>query len=528
MTPAAAPARDLTGMTVAPFVAAVFVSAGLVFLLQPIATRLVLPTLGGSPAVWNTAMVFFQAALLAGYLYANLMQRIGRVELQVAVHLALLALAALSLPLAITGVTGDPDPARPIGWLLGTLALSLGAPLTILSATAPLIQAWFARAQPGRNPYALYAASNLGSFLALLAYPLLVEPLAALDVQRLGWTLGYGAFVSLVFWLGWTLRSGRTTAAGTDGSLPTSPPLTWRERGALVLLAAAPSSLMLGVTAHISTDVASAPFLWVAPLALYLLTFVLAFRDRPWPPLHVTLVLQSAAVAVAVIFIAFRTGEWLLLVVTNLTAFTLTALLCHQRLAGRRPPPDRLTEFYLWISLGGVMGGAFTALVAPVLFDAVWEYPLVLVLVGLARHWGRGALGRVERIALFLAIPIALTPPVLLEMMRYNIDFLPQIRGEPLMRLSALILGSAAIGAFLLRDRALLFVLVLGLMGWSSQHISRGYDWAWSERSFFGVMRVARTPDAGLGGEAHVLMHGTTLHGAQSLAPSQRCRPTLY
>ncbi len=528
MTPAAAPAKDLPGRTVAPFVAAVFVSAGLVFLLQPIATRLVLPTLGGSPAVWNTAMVFFQAALLAGYLYAHLLQRIRRVEVQVAVHLGLLAVAALSLPLAITGLTGDPDPARPIGWLLATLALSLGAPFIILSATAPLIQAWFARAQPGRNPYALYAASNLGSFLALLAYPLLVEPLAALDAQRLGWTLGYGGFVAVILWLGWSLRPGRTAVAATDSPSPASPPLSWRERGMLVLLAAAPSSLMLGVTAHMSTDVASAPFLWVAPLALYLLTFVLAFRDRPWPPFHVTLVLQAAAVAVAVIFIAFRTGEWLLLVVTNLTAFALTALLCHQRLAGRRPPPDRLTEFYLWISLGGVLGGAFTALVAPVLFNAVWEYPLVLVLVGLARHWGRGPLDRVERIALFAAIPIALTPPVLLEMMRYNAEFLPQIRGEPLMRLSALILGSAAIGAFLLRDRALLFVLVLGLMGWSSQHISRGYDWAYSERSFFGVMRVARTPDAGLGGEAHVLMHGTTLHGAQSLAPSQRCRPTLY
>jgi SAM-dependent methyltransferase len=528
MTPAAAPAKDLPAIPAAPFVAAVFVSAGLVFLLQPIATRLVLPTLGGSPAVWNTAMVFFQAALLGGYLYAHLLQRLKRLEWQVATHLVLLAAAALSLPLAITGLTGAPDPARPIGWLLGTLALSLGAPFTILSATAPLIQAWFARARPGRNPYALYAASNLGSFLALLAYPLLVEPLAALDAQRFGWTLGYGGFVAVLLWLAWTLRRARNPGVEPQPSATTSPPLAWRERAVLVLLAAAPSSLMLGVTTHLSTDVASAPFLWVVPLALYLLTFVLAFRDRPWPSFEATLALQAAAVAVAVIFIAFRTGEWLLLVATNLAAFALTALLCHQRLAGRRPPPDRLTEFYLWISLGGVLGGAFTALLAPVVFNAVWEYPIVLVLVGLARRWGRGPLDRFEAAALFIAIPLALTPPVLLEMMRYNADFLPDLRGEPLLRLSASILGTAAVGAYLLRDRAPLFVLVLALMAWSSQHISRGYDWAYSERSFFGVMRVARTPDPGLGGEAHVLMHGTTLHGAQSLSPEQRCRPTLY
>ncbi|MFN3353262.1 MAG: spermidine synthase, partial [Brevundimonas sp.] len=256
--------------------------------------------------------------------------------------------------------------------------------------------------------------------------------------------------------------------------------------------------------------------------------FVLAFSDRPWPPFHVTLALQAATAAVAVIFIAFRTGEWLLLVATNIAAFFFAALLCHQRLAGRRPPSDRLTEFYLWISLGGVLGGAFTALVAPVIFEAVWEYPIVLVLVGLARHWARGPLDRVEKIALFLAVPIALTPPMLLEMMRYNAEFLPDLRGEPLLRVSAGVLGTAAVGAYLLRDRAPLFVLVLALMCWSAQHISRGYDWAYSERSFFGVMRVARTPDPGLGGEVHVLMHGTTLHGAQSLNPDQRCRPTLY
>ena len=297
------------------FAVAIFTSAALVFVVQPMVTKLVLPTLGGSPSVWNTAMVFFQAALLAGYAYAHALQRVASMKTQVVVHLILLVLAALFLPLHINGWLGEPDPAAPIGWLLPTLALSVGAPFAVLSATAPLLQAWYARVRFGRpdgqNPYVLYAASNLGSFLALLSYPVLIEPLATLSGQRLGWSGGYAVFLLMIVALAavvWGRRMDRN--APEPARLEASPPVPWLEKAKWVLLAAGPSSLMLGVTAHLSTDVASAPFLWVIPLALYLLTFVIAFQTRPWIPLPVTLVIAAALGAMCVAFTAFRSGAW--------------------------------------------------------------------------------------------------------------------------------------------------------------------------------------------------------------------------
>ena len=527
-----APARRRGSQTRVLFAAAIFTSAALVFTVQPMVTKLVLPMLGGSPSVWNTSMVFFQAALLVGYAYAHGLQRMGSLKAQAGVHLALLLVAALFLPLRISGLLGDPDPNAPIVWLLATLALSVGAPFAVLSATAPLMQAWFARLRAGHadgaNPYVLYAASNLGSFLALLAYPILIEPLTALSGQRWGWSGGYGLFVVMVAVLGVAIWRRREIAASAPAGLAASPPIPWREKGVLVLLAAAPSSLMLGVTAHLSVDVASAPFLWVAPLALYLLTFVIAFSARPVIPFETTLVLSAALGAAVVSMAAFKTGEWVVLFGMHLLAFFFIALLCHQRLAQRRPAPDRLTEFFLLLSLGGVVGGAFNALLAPVLFNTVWEYPLVLVLVGLARPWDKGPLSRVEIAAIALGAVIILTPPIALEIIRYQPDIRAVLSNQALIHISQLVFGLGAICAFLVRDRAPVFTLMLAMLTASAHHIPRGYEWNLSERSFFGVMRVATTYDARLGGDVHVLMHGTTLHGAQPTSPVSRCSPTLY
>ena len=528
------PPSEATRDRVTPwlFATAIFTSACLVFVVQPLVAKLVLPTLGGSPSVWNASMVFFQTALLVGYGYAHLLQRVGSLRGQVGIHLALLLAAALFLPLRINGLLGDPDPASPTAWLLATLALSVGAPFAVLSATAPLLQAWFARVRvghaDGRNPYVLYAASNLGSFLALLAYPILIEPLASLSGQRWGWSGGYGLFVLMVAGLGAVVWLRRTRTAPEPPRLATSAPIAWREKGLLVLLAAAPSSLMLGVTAHLSTDVASAPFLWVLPLALYLLTFVIAFQSRPAISLPLTLSIQGCAAAACAALIAFRTGEWAVIFVVHLATFFITALMCHQLLAARRPSPDRLTEFYLLLSLGGVVGGAFNALVAPVVFNMVWEYPLVLIAVGLFRPWGGGPLKRWEIACMLIGVAIALTPPGVLETMRYNPDFRALVPEAHMVRMAQGTLGVAALFAFLVRDRAVLFTVVIAAMVWSGYHISRGYDWDMSERSFFGVMRVATSPDPALGGPVHVLMHGTTLHGAQAQAARYRCQPTLY
>jgi len=528
--------RPVDRLTPLLFAVAIFTSASLVFVVQPMVTKLVLPMLGGSPAVWNTAMVFFQAALLGGYLYAHLLQRIASIKLQVAVHLALLLLAALFLPLRINGLLGDPDPAAPIVWLLATLALSVGAPFAVLSATAPLLQAWFARVRAGypdgKNPYVLYAASNLGSFLALLSYPFVIEPLTNLFGQRMGWTGGYWVFLLMVAALAFVVWSRRIDRAAEPAQLATTPPIPWREKGILVLLAAAPSSLMLGVTAHLSTDVASTPFLWVIPLALYLLTFVIAFQTRPWIPLPVTLVVQAALGALVVLFVAFRTLDIRVAFVLHIVAFFFAALMCHQMLASRRPPPDRLTEFYLLLSLGGVVGGAFTALVAPVIFNMVWEYPLVLVLVALARPWDRRPL-RGEEIGALVAVGVLAGGVAALSWwMTADPDawaalwrIIPLF---PLQSLCMVLLGPAVICAFLLRDRAQTFAAALLMIGLSAQFVTRGYDASFTERSFFGVMRVAVQQDERMGGDIHILTHGTTWHGAQARDSRFDCRPALY
>lgn len=523
--------RRIDAITPAAFAVAVFTSASLVFTVQPMTAKLVLPLLGGSPSVWNTAMVFFQAALLAGYLYAHLLQRIPSIRAQAAVHLTLLAAAALFLPLSITHALGDPDSSAPVGWLLGALALSVGAPFAVLSATAPLLQAWYARARAGRpdgaNPYVLYAASNLGSFLALLAYPALMEPLASLSGQRLGWTAGYAVFAVIL--AGLTFLMPRTArGAAPAPAAQRSPPIPWRRKGVLVLLAAAPSSLMLGVTAHLSTDVASAPFLWVAPLALYLLTFVIAFQARPWIPLSVTLLVQAALTVLIAALVGMSTGHWLSLLGLHLLGFFFTALMCHQQMAARRPAPDRLTEFYLLLSLGGVLGGAFTALLAPVVFKTVLEYPLVMVLVCLARPWLGTRPARHEIWLMAVGIFMASFTPLLFEMLRYDPALLKAFTDFGLTETAQIILGVAALCAFVVRDRVLMFTAVVAIMAITASHIGRGYDWSLTERSFFGVMRVAITQDPKMGGDVHVLMHGTTLHGAQARHGDFACAPTLY
>lgn len=529
---AAAPPDRVTPLL---FAFAIFTSAALVFVVQPMVAKLVLPMLGGSPSVWNTSMVFFQAALLAGYGYAHLLQRVRSMKTQVAAHLALLLVAGLFLPLKINGLLGDPNPSAPMAWLLGTLALSVGAPFGVLSATAPLLQAWYARVRAGhadgKNPYVLYAASNLGSFLALLSYPVVIEPLLSLSSQRASWSGGYVIFMLMVAALTFVVWRRRIDVKGDPAPLSVSPPITWRNKLVLVLLAAGPSSLMLGVTAHLSTDVASAPFLWVIPLALYLLTFVIAFQERPWISLPVTLVLAGALGTICVVLTAFRSGPWPTMFMVHLGTFFFLSLMCHQRLAAKRPSPDRLTEFYLLMSLGGVVGGAFTDLLAPVIFNMVWEYPLVLVLVGLARPWKRTEIRNWEVIAFVAGLVICLAPPFLSAMFKADWDLAWAFnRRFPLRmeQLTMIVLGGAALIAFRLRDRSYAYVALLAAMTLSAQHIAKGYDWALSERSFFGVMRVADRPDPRMGGWVNVLMHGTTLHGAQARDPEFACMPTLY
>jgi spermidine synthase len=510
----------------------IFLGAALLFTVQPMFARMALPLLGGAPAVWNTAVVFYQAALLAGYGYAHVTTRWLGARRQAALHLVVLLAPLAVLPIGVPAGWRPPRDTSPVPWLLALLASAVGLPCFAASATSPALQAWLAatRHRAARDPYFLYAASNLGSLLAVLAYPAVLERALRLDAQSRVWGWGYGALVLLVGGCAvalWRTAAGARPgaarpdeAAGVagDASEPARPPTVGR--GARwMALAAVPSSLLLSVTTYISTDIAAIPLLWVVPLAIYLLTFILAFGRRRLVPHRLWVEALPVAMLPLVLVLVARATEPLALVIpTHLVAFFVAAMVCHGELARERPAPRHLTGFYLWLSLGSVLGGALTALVAPLLFTSVAEYPLALVLVPLLASRPAGAWqGRVARV-LDVALPLVLGAVALALM-------LARERG----RLDAESLGPAvgllALGCLTFARRPLRFALglaVLFLAG--SVHGGEAGRLLYAERSFFGISRVTRDPT----GQYHLLLHGTTLHGMQALAPARRREPLSY
>ncbi len=424
------------------FAVTLFVSAFLLFLVQPMIGKMVLPLLGGTPAVWNTCMVFFQAALLAGYFYTHSVSTYLPVRRQLFLQGAVLLLPLLFVPFTIGSWT-PPTESNPVFDVLLLLGFVVGVPFFVVATSAPLLQKWFASTghPSAKDPYFLYGASNLGSMLALVAYPFVVEPNFSLDGQTILWAVVYGVFVVLtaacgaVVWLarpapvrqdaitvldrakapalataavaagpppGGTavpeetaIRAGRRgvrarKAAQAPVAAAPRPEVTPLRRLRWVALAAVPSSLMLGVTTYLTTDIAAIPLFWVVPLALYLLTFILVFMRWPveWTgtPHTVAVVAQPAVLAVLAIVIAGDVSfpQWFAFLI-NLLAFFITALVCHGELARDRPSTQHLTEFYLCMSLGGVLGGMFNALLAPVVFNRIFEYALVLAFACLLR-----------------------------------------------------------------------------------------------------------------------------------------------
>jgi SAM-dependent methyltransferase len=502
------------------FAVAALASAALVFLLEPLMGKLLLPTLGGAPAIWNTLLAFFQAALLAGYAWAHVLQRAGPVRRQARIHLIALAAAVLVLPLRLSDMFGPPWPDAPALWLAAVLLVSIGPPFALLSASAPLLQAWFAAIERGRSEgpmsaaadgrvYRLYVASNLGSLLALAAYPTLVEPLFGLRVQAIGWSVGYVVFALALAALVLTIRDAPTPRA--PEAAPPTPAPTWLERLTWMLLAAAPASLLSGVTAHITADVASAPFLWIPPLGLYLITFIIAFaRKRAAPPVLLYW-MQLVLAGVAIFILAEPRTPWLHQLAIQLAAFFVAALACHATLAARRPQTGRLTDFYLWMAVGGVVGGGFNAFLAPLLFDRVWEYPAVLVLAVLARPDAGGPLKIHERgwlVAGMLCLAPALVPKLMApEITRTVLSIVPAFMAVMLARRPAV--SAALLGAMVLA------VMLPGAGTHDEFH-----------RSFFGVVRLTDTKTPV--GPVRIMVHGTTLHGAQVLTPKLKCLATAY
>ncbi len=497
-------------------------SAGLMFAMQPMVARMGLPVLGGSPSVWNTTMVFFQAAVLGGYALAHgvtawLGPR-GRWLAWVGLALA----AGASLPMRLTEGTAGPGEWRALWWL-GRLVMGAGLPALALAMSSPLVQQWFHRSE-GRDPYFLYAASNLGSLGALVAYPVWMERWWSLGEQEVAWRWGYWGWLALAAWVGWR---GTARVAGVEEARPSREDAEgepdsggWRRVVAWMALGAIPASLLQGCTLFLTTDVASVPLLWVVPLGLYLLTFVLAFDVRSRLPVTVARrALPYLVVAVLFSWLVKATQPVGVLVGLHLGLLVAAGVVCHGRLHELRPGPTALTRFYLAMALGGVLGGSFNALAAPWLFAGVYEYPLAMALACGALHRGGDCPG--ERLGWRDAAPGVLMGGVLLVLGWMATG---AFEGREMQRDYAL-MGAAAVACWTQWQRPIrlavavlaVFAAGLGLQArWGGEQVAL--------RNFFGITRVSRDG----AGRFHQLMHGNTVHGRQFLDPTRRGEPLTY
>ena len=360
-------AADQTRAPLALFAVAVLLSAALLFVVQPMFARMVLPMMGGTPATWTTCLLFFQITLLLGYLYVHVTSARLSDRAQAVVHVLLLLTVVAVFPLAAP-VAAPPSRGAPVVWLLSTLATCVGLPFLAVSGTAPLLQRWYARAS-GRDPHFLYAASNLGSLVGLLGYPLVVERSLTLAGQRRAWSIGFAVLAVFIAGCAATVWRRRSRSVEPEVATAAAPARSVRatDRAWWLALALVPSSLLLGVTTHITTDVAAAPLLWVVPLAIYLLSFVAAFASPP--PISHRWIARLVPVAIVAVSIALVAGvSWWVGLAVHLTAFAVIALACHRELSERRPGADGLTRYFLLIAAGGALGGLLNAVVAPALF----------------------------------------------------------------------------------------------------------------------------------------------------------------
>jgi len=491
-------------LLLATFTAAIFLSAALLFAVQPLFAKMVLPKLGGTPAVWSVAMVFFQAMLLAGYAYAHALTKFVPGRVSVGVHLAVMVIAIFALPLGIAAGWGGPPATGQEFWLLGLFAVSIGLPFFALSANGPLLQAWFARTghPQAKDPYFLYAASNVGSFLALLAYPFLVEPFTHLPQQTWGWTIGFYILILLIAACGAFLL--RSQDALPDIATDSGVKPTWRDALIWIALAAVPSALLIAITAHISTDIAAAPFLWVVPLALYLATFVIAFQSRPLLPHRFVTFVAPVAVILLVVSLALGSADQIVVLISlNLVGFFILALMCHGELARRRPPARYLTSFYLYLSLGGVIGGIFAGLVAQRLFSWVAEYPLLIIAAALCRP---GLVWPPKRRELaFLAVIAAGAAFAIYAAYVWGYEFTDNAFN---LSVAALLVLAFGFSHFVLTFAGLIAASLVFVVLFGADAGKRDFV-----RSFFGVHKVMESD----GGQFRILKHGTIEHGAQRI-----------
>jgi hypothetical protein len=515
----------------AVFAVSMFLSATLLFLVEPMLAKMALPMLGGTPAIWNTCLVFFQAVLLAGYLYAHASTRwLGR-RTQIAVHIGLALTFLAVLPLRLPAGWEPPAQSSPVFSILGMLSVAVGLPFFLLSASTPMLQRWFAQSghKQASDPYFLYAASNAGSLVGLLGYPLLLEPTLRLSQQSHLWSYGYAFLVAMIAVCGalvWRARPGiAVTEAAPHEEIGGDQSVVWSQRWRWIALAFVPSSLMIGVTTVLTTDVPPIPLFWVLPLAIYLLSFVLVFASRP-PISHLWMVRRLPAVLLLALFPTLCKSQIPLPVLFPLYLLALfaVAMVCHGELVRTRPQVGRLTEFYLLISVGGVLGGIFNALLAPVIFSTLAEFPLALVFAAALRP----------------AIDQKPEPPAQAAMAKRNDLLLPLALGLSMAALIAgfshfgfkpspvfvfLLFGYSMVWCLSFARRPLRFAAGLAALTIASSLFAGPYGkFLHKERSFFGVLRVANDQS----GAFRYLLHGAIVHGIQSLDPARSREPLAY
>ena len=503
------------------FALSLFTSAALLFWVQPLVVRMLLPLLGGAPAVWNTCMVFFQALLLAGYAYALLLSQKLSLRNQAVVHAALLIAGGLVLPFALSSrmLSTLPTQTSPIGWLLTTLLLTVGPPFFLLSATAPLLQRWFSHSEhkSAADPYFLYAVSNAGSLISLLAFPFLLEPLLTIKTQNRMWAIGYAALVLLIIGCAILLK-GKTNAVAPTATVVPAEAISFKQRFEWTLLAFIPSSLMLGVTTFIATDVASVPLIWIIPLVLYLGSFILAFAKKQLLTLRQASFLLPPTIVIvgAVMILKPPISAWLTIAL-HLTIFFLVAFICHRRLAMSRPDVSKLPEYYLWIAGGGVLGGVFNALLAPVIFSTPIEYPIAIVLGCLVRP----ATSQEREQPLW-----RIAYPSLMFLLVFALSFVvPRLDLPARWENGLVLLLPLALCYALSLRRPIAFALGFSaLMFGAVPYLNAAVKTLVTERNFFGVWRVT----AKSGEDFKAIYHGNIVHGVQFNDEARKCVATSY
>nr|WP_245708235.1 fused MFS/spermidine synthase [Sphingomonas palmae] len=505
------------------FVATILTGSFLLFLVQPMIARIALPRLGGAAAVWNSAMLVYQALLLGGYAYAHLLGRLSA-RRQGLIHLSVLITAATFLPIGLAA-RAMPASAEPALWVPYLFAISIGPLFFAVSAQAPLVQRWFALSHPREDPYALYAASNLGSFAGLLAFPLLVEPLLTVPSQRWLWSAGYVVLIALVLACTRLLprvarrQDGVAIAPDTRQGWRAGQWLTW------MVLGLVPSGLMLATSTFISTDLLAMPLLWVLPLALYLLSFSIAFAANRTAADAIT---RYAPVTLVVfggmLMGGFTNASPLALVVAAAVLFVASVAL-HTRLYRLRPNPRHLTGFYLAMSTGGALGGVFAGLIAPIVFDWTWEYPILIIATGvlmpqtfLAQQIAQLWFARRGRYVVPALIAIVLVVLVILSARELGGSDEGRYLGVSFLAVA--IFGIISVG----RRAAFVGVLVSGLLLFGGlQSLALSLEPGARVRSYFGVYTLAEAP------RRRRLVHGTTVHGVQLAGSPKRERtPTTY